>query len=177
MLSPTEPNMSAQQPWPDELINKIGMTHILHLKTLHASEGRKFLAVSYPDLMAEEVSIALGICKPDLDAHNKFVPSSAYLASIRAHRTRSQFCAAAWISGASWGQLGAMFDVTRQSIMASAGKHLPEDRFKVRISHEPISLERLSAWYNWYADSLQMIESSKMSLNEIATRFLTITDD
>lgn len=170
-----------QQPWPDELIAEIGIETIMKLRTMRRSEAERWLHITYdhPDgqkVLAYKDTI-LSITQPDLTAVAKFVPSNAYLAALKAHRTRAVFCASAWAAGASWGQLGAMFDIKRQSVMSSASKHLPVDRLATRMSNSPIPLERLSAWYNWYMSALDEIEGSEMGIQHIATRFLTIVDD
>lgn len=161
------------QPWSEELIAKLGITDIVRLRAMHKTEARKYLLNKY-QLSPYELEQALGITKPD-EQINLASAMTDYQKKLQGDMRRAVFCAAAWIAGASWQQLGSLFGVQRQSIMSSVGRILaPGTRQSMRISAQAPSLETLSAWLNWFQAKDDVLNKPIL---EIATMLLTIVDE
>lgn len=166
--------------WPQELIDLIGVENIVRLRRLYKDEVEQFL-VSFLDepLSEEHYELVIGLAK-DRGKQTIRGKSTAYEIAVKAQRTRSLFIASAWLAGASWNQVGLLFDIKRQSAMASGIRFLPIDqteRQESRISTEPVTLETLSAWYDWFMMNLDTIEVQDYTARKIASHLLTIKDE
>lgn len=166
-------------PWPLALIERVGLANIQRLRKTELSEARRWLLQQAPDLEADEVALVLSITLPDSNKETvepKLAPpQDEYLLSMAHYRDRAIFLAAAWCAGASWGQLADMYKIQRQSVMASAAKHLPRPREQWRLSTTAPKLETLSLWKDWFYRDIERIRTS--SVQEIAAMMLTLHDD
>ncbi len=71
------------------------------------------------------------------------MPTIPYYSTSLATKHRGKFVAAAWTLGASWAQLGGLFNIRRESVMNQANKWLPPHKRK-NLARVMISFQRLS---------------------------------
>jgi hypothetical protein len=67
---------------------------------------------------------------------------------IPPNMSRSIFLAAAWINGASWGQLGSIFGVSRQTLMRSVERILPPDNRQALRLRNHVAFEQVSEMHD-----------------------------
>jgi hypothetical protein len=165
-------------PWPDDLISRVGVKNIVAYRRLSKATLSNIDLSGFSDA-ERALIIELGTDEDTIDddlkiAHEIIAASSSYQDKQDLHHRRRLFTAAAWLAGASWNQLAALFVVNKSSIIASSAKHLPMDRQSARIAGRQ-SLETIAAWLQWYKLNWDLIR--ELPPAEIAERFLTIRDD
>jgi len=163
-------------PWSDELLNRVGIKQILsYRRTPKEVLARMDWSAYTEEEQALIIALGTDVSAPPVEEESVLPEETPYQASLEQYKKRRIFTAAAWLAGASWGQLGLLFSVRKQSIISSSIKHLPEDRQAVRLSRYAPSLETLAAWLEWY--KVEWHNLKDLSPDEIATKFLTIKDD
>lgn len=166
-----------KSPWPEALIEKVGVANIIKLRRMTKQEAEVLLSNLFAEPLPEdEYALVMGITRNDV-SEMKREPSTLYEEVMRGHRVRAQFIAGAWLAGASWNQLGQLFGVKRQSIMSSANRLLPNgaERMKARLSQESVAYGTVEAWWGWFQANPQILESD-MTVRKLATHFITISD-
>lgn len=164
-------------PWPLELVERVGLDNIRKLRRIPRSLGNDYIQLWGLELSADETELVLSACLPDSapEPLTRQKTASSYQKSLEVFRQRARFLAAAWLAGASWRQLGRMFEIQRTSAMASAGKYVPAERLGAKVSTEMPTLESLSAWRAWYYDNIELVDS--MDVVAIAHKLLEIVDE
>lgn len=107
-------------------------------------------------------------------------PEHKHLSLQAAAKFRGKFVACAWYLGASWSQLGGLYGIRRESIMAQANKWLPPHRRqgldRQRISYEHLS-EIQDAWDTLFRTRPALIQRLDVVKLSIIVSQLAIRDD
>lgn len=97
-----------------------------------------------------------------------------------ASKFRGKFAACAWYLGASWAQLGGLYGIRRESIMAQANKWLPPHQ-RQGLTRERISYEHLSeirdAWDDLFRTRPALIQRLDVIKLAVIVSQLAIRDD
>ena len=146
-----------------ELIDKAGLRLVGRIAKLTQAEARAVLAE--PGQFGEgEITDLLTLCKK----------SHAVISAERfSYYHKRRVCMASlWLLGGSWSQIGALYEVTRQTVQQVSGKLLSPDRTRIasNCTHERLSEYNATFWQN-------SEELSQMSLVDAAAWLLTNTED
>ena len=150
---------------PPELIDKAGLSLIGKITSLPYDQAEKLLVLS-EKFSPDEIAALMTLSK-------RPVIGKADVRLGYYYKRRMCF-AALWLLGASWGQIGALYEVSRQTVMDGGHKMLlgQTSRFASKVSYERMSE------YNtrfWTADNEGLIPTS-WSAVEVGHFLLTSTE-
>ena len=138
-------NIVVLSPETIEFLGKKDVDVIPKLKKLALNEGQMWIKLNRPTWPDWVVADMLRLCKQ----HNDIF-AVKQIDTATKHRIRQKFCVAAWMLGASWASIGALFGVRRESIMSSVNKILPASIRATTKRYSNISFARLEEIYIGY---------------------------
>lgn len=150
---------------PPELIDKAGLRLIGEIAKLSKGEARERLSqLQYSE---EEILALLTLCRPE-----KVIQAQ----QIGYYEKRRRCFAACWLLGASWGQISALYNISRQAVMAAANKVLKDERLRLA---DRCTYERLSEYNTqyWTLDADNELDPSWTPLQLANKLLLTERDD
>lgn len=150
---------------PPELVDRAGLALIGKITTLPYDQADKLLTNS-KQFSPEEVSLLMTLSKQPVISKSDVRLGYYY-------KRRTCF-AALWLLGASWGQIGALYEVSRQTVMDGGHKRMEgqTSRFAQKCSYEKMS--EYNAQF-WMADNKGLIPIS-MTAVDVARFLLTSTE-
>lgn len=140
----------------DATVELVSPQEVLTIRRMSPSVALKWLRGNRPDLPPTAIDDLMGMCESVFSEKVAEKDNASDWKSMR-----SQFITAAWIVGASWYQIGQLFNITRQTARdASLRKMTNADRSAMRMNNV-VSWERLSAMRDSF---IQMYEDDSAAL-------------
>lgn len=117
----------------------IPVQDMLAIRQMQRSAAASFLHHEHPGLDADAIEKLLNLAKPDT------APKVESTVRIQVYDpARRQFMLAAYLAGASFNQLGHLYQVTRQTVQQSVDRlMLSENRQQKRITGQHLTYERV----------------------------------
>lgn len=125
---------------PPEVMNYLTVSEVGLIRKLSPTAARDWITTYRKQMPAELVDAVI--------SHVEQIYKPTTMQTAGTPTPRSYFVAAAWLAGASWGQLGKMFNIDRSSAIRQAERRIGfgVDRQALRLI-ESVSYETLSSMY------------------------------